>query len=117
MKAEEEKSTGLSRATNADDVTSFAYGVLADLGFEDWLMEWSKASPSICIHSRKRIFLSEKDLLTQPMWYAFQSVLHEIAHIDTYDGQGCGHTTRFFSRNGELILRYLGDVSQALGEE
>lgn len=104
----EEQVLGMGRGMTRQEVDSFAYGVLADLGFNDWVVDWSKASPGLCIHDTKRILLPIKYLVTQPLWYAFEYALHEIAHIRTYTGTGDGHTPEFFSEYATLVNKYLG---------
>ena len=108
MTTKREKSSYMDGGMNRKDVDSFAYGILYDLGFEDWKIEWSKASPGLCIHETRTILMPLKFLMTQPLWYAFEYVLHEIAHINTYKGYGDGHDNIFFSQYADLIKRYLG---------
>lgn len=95
-------------AMDRQTVDSFAYGMLSDLGFEDWGVDWSKASPGLCIHELKKILLPIKFLDTQPLWFAFEYVIHEIAHIRTYSGTGSGHTANFFAEYARLVDKYLG---------
>ncbi len=91
-------------AITKEEIEEFAKRVLGLYGLKDWKMEWTTASPSICMKDRKIIFIEERYIGKYP-WDAKENILHEIAHIFTDD---MVHGMRFYIYYIRLLNIFMG---------
>lgn len=59
-----------------------------------------------CVYELKEIIISEREL-NQPIYYIFESIIHEVAHVNRGRSEfGHGHDSKFFEEMAILLIKY-----------
>ena len=91
---------------NKDCIEKIGKQVFHNEGYNEWSLRWSIDNE--CIKDLKIIHL-DKSLLNSPVYYIFEILMHEVAHIrfddDNYNHYA-EHDAAFYKEYGRLLMEY-----------
>lgn len=98
--------------TTRERVEAVCAVMFEDQGLTDWrLSVETMAKSGRCDNQSKTIRLSDEHL-DRPFPYVFESLVHELAHVEVEDEESlASHHSGFYRRFGELMKRYSRLVS------